>query len=278
MEPVCLEGVVEQIAKTAYYCCGARAVDAARPRPLCGDTLAGRFMTAEANEIFARFKDLKGPNLFNVLRHRVIDDWLKERLRATPDLRIVLLGAGFDTRAFRLSGGRYVEIDQPGILAAKEAKLPASAAPNPLARVAIDFATESLAEKLAPWRGEHPVVVVMEGVPVYLRKAQFLQTLATLVSIFPRHVLMCDLMTATFVNQYCDWLKSWVEELGGHMGEAFDDPAAAVIASGYRERARISLGDRARELGALPMPGLLYRTVYRGLRDGYQVHRFEATG
>ncbi len=269
---------MEQIAKTAYYCCGVRAADAKRDQPLCGDTIAGRFMTGEGEEIFARFKDLKGPNLFNVLRHRIIDDWLKERLRDTPDLRIVLLGAGFDTRAFRFPGGRYVEIDQPEIIAAKEAKLPASAAPNPLARVAIEFSAEALAEKLAPWRGEHPVVVVMEGVAFYLKKTELRKTLNTLVTTFPRHVLMCDLATAPFVRQHCDWLKLWVEELGGHLGEPFDDPAAAVMASGYRERARISLADRARELGKLPIPSLLYNTVLRGLQTGYQVYRFEATG
>ena len=106
-------------------------------------------MNPEAREIAARFQSFRGPNASNVTRHRLIDDWLRERLKATPDLRIVLLGAGFDTRAFRLMGGRWLELDQAAIVAAKEAELPAHDAPNSLQRVAIDFASEALADKVA---------------------------------------------------------------------------------------------------------------------------------
>jgi len=81
-------------------------------------------------------------------------------LQKTPRLRVVLLGAGFDTHAFRLTCGRWIEIDEPAL---EESKLPASGAPNRLERIGVDFAQDSIADKLAPWAGESPVTVVMEG-------------------------------------------------------------------------------------------------------------------
>ncbi len=233
-------------------------------------------MTAEADAVFARFKRFKGPNASNVTRHRLIDDWLRDRLRNTPDLRIILLGAGFDTRAFRLAGGRWIEFDQPAIITVKEAALPASGAPNSLQRIAIDFATGLLAERLAPWVGEKPITVVIEGVATYLRQAELRRTLDALVRTFPKHVLICDLMTAKFVRLYSGWLRRWVEEMGGRFGEAVDDPAGTVIDAGYRQLVQVSIIEKARELGAILIPRPILNTLLRGLRDGYRAYIFEA--
>jgi O-methyltransferase involved in polyketide biosynthesis len=51
------------------------------------------------------------------MRHRIIDEALRDRFRQRADQRVLLLGAGFDTRAFRLTGGRRLELDQPAVLA-----------------------------------------------------------------------------------------------------------------------------------------------------------------
>src|SRR2546421_12623046 len=106
---------MDPIAKTAWYCCGARAADARSERPVCGDHLAERFMDGEGQSVFQRFSGRKfqAPNVSNATRHRIIDDLLRERLRAQPDLPVVLLGAGFDTRAFRLTGGRRLRLRPP---------------------------------------------------------------------------------------------------------------------------------------------------------------------
>ena len=267
---------MDPVAKTAYYCCGVRAADAARPNPICGDYLAQRFMNPEAREIVARFQRFRGPNASNVTRHRLIDDWLRERLKATPDLRIVLLGAGFDTRAFRLMGGRWLELDQAAIVAAKEAELPAHDAPNSLQRVAIDFASEALADKLKPWAGESPTLVVLEGVAVYLKQAELRAMLDTLVRCFPGHVLISDIMTARFLRRYSRSMFRALAELGAHYGDLFDDPTAVVADAGYRKLVQVSIIDRARELGALPIPRVILNTVLRGVRDGYSAYVFEA--
>jgi methyltransferase (TIGR00027 family) len=268
---------LDPIAKTAYYCCGARAADAERANPICGDHLARCFMNDEARAVFARFSRFTNPNATNVARHRIIDDWLRERLSATPDLMVILLGAGFDTRAFRLRGGRWVELDEPETIAVKEAELPEANAPNSLKRVAIDFAVDSLAVKLAPWAGESPVVVVMEGVNAYLSQDEMRRTLDVLALAFPRHVLICDLLTARFVRRYSGKIRRQIEELGGRFAKLADDPARTFAEAGYRQLVQVSIVDRARELGAAPVPRWLLNTLFRGLRDGYRAYVFEAT-
>lgn len=249
--------------------------DARSANPLCGDHLAQHFMDAEAQELFKRFERFWAPNASNVARHRIIDDLLRKYLQINPGLRVLLLGAGFDTRAFRLAGGQWLELDQPALISLKESRLPSAGAPNSLQRVGIDFSRESLAEKLVDWRRPEPTLVVMEGVSMYLRPEQLQATLDALGQVFPRHLLVCDLMTPTFARRYSSGLRRRIRELGGDFAELLDDPAHFVTASGYRQLGRFSIAGRAVEHGALPIPRWIFNALLRSLRDGYQVHVFE---
>jgi methyltransferase (TIGR00027 family) len=66
-------------------------------------------------------------SMYTVIRTRVFDDWLASTMGSANGVsQLVLLGAGFDSRAFRLdwpSGVRLWELDQAPLLAAKEAIL-----------------------------------------------------------------------------------------------------------------------------------------------------------
>ena len=73
-------------------------------RPVANDTYAARFMDDTARAVAERFSSLKRPTASFPVRHRVIDDLLRCRAAsATPTMRVVVLGSGFDTRAFRLA-------------------------------------------------------------------------------------------------------------------------------------------------------------------------------
>jgi methyltransferase (TIGR00027 family) len=264
------------IANTAWYCCGVRWADAQKAAPICGDHFAELFMDETARNVYARFANLRLPNITSATRARIIDDWLRDRLLADPEQRVILLGAGFDARAFRLPGGRWVEFDQPGLIALKDRLLPAAQAPQPLTRIAIDFATERLADKLQPYEGESPIIV-MEGVSMYLSRAQMKSTLAALTWAFPRNTLMMDLMTRRFAERFGGAVRQRLAAVGGQFAsDMTDDPAKAVTASGYHQLARMPMMTRARELRAVPFPGFLLNTVLKPLRDGYCAYVFEA--
>ncbi|WP_414654252.1 class I SAM-dependent methyltransferase [Hyalangium sp.] len=74
--------------------------DAAAPRPICGDRCASRFVDEEARRIWERFKGFKSPNASNAARHRIIDELVQEKRSPQRHARVVVIGAGFDTRAY----------------------------------------------------------------------------------------------------------------------------------------------------------------------------------
>jgi len=123
------------VSATAYWTLAARYADATGPRPIANDTYAERFMDDTARAVADRFRSLTRPAATFPVRHRIIDDLLRAELDRDPNLRVVVVGCGFDTRAFRLAGGRWLEFDEPELIVTKEARLPASEAPNELVRV-----------------------------------------------------------------------------------------------------------------------------------------------
>jgi len=268
---------LDPIAKTAWYGCGIRAADAKSKHPICGDQLAERFMTAEATAVYQPFERLKSRNASNVARHRIIDDLLREKLRDDPALRVLLLGVGFDTRAFRLQGGDWLELDQLAIIERKEAILPPERSPNPLRRIGVDFEPASMEVALSAWGAARPTVVVLESVSMYLDDSQLTQTLETLRRLAPGHLLICDLVDRTFVKRHARSMRKRVGALGGRFAAPHDDPAAFVVQQGYEEVQRISIAGRAAELKAIRTPQWLLNSLFKSLRDGYQVHVFKSS-
>jgi methyltransferase (TIGR00027 family) len=263
------------VSKTAYYCCGVRALDAAGPHAVCGDRYAERFMTPEAWALFEPFRDFRAPNASNIARHRLIDDLLRARLARQPETAVVIIGAGFDARAFRLPGGRWVELDEPALITLKEAKLPARESPNPLTRVAIRFEHEALEAKLAPFRHLSDPVVVLEGVLPYLSAAEVHGLLQAIRNSFSRPSLICDLTTPAFARSYANKIGSRFRELDAPYGRLEVDPLELIQAAGFRLTTRQSTVGQAAALGMLRIPRWLLATALRSLRDGYTVASFE---
>ncbi len=266
---------MKPVSKTAFYCCAIRAWDADSPRPIVGDQYARRFMTDEMWAVMEPYRAERYPNAANLVRPRVIEDVLRDDLARNPRRRVVLLGAGFDSRAFRLSGGLWVEVDEEGVLAHKEPLLPAETAPNPLVRIPIDFGSESLADRLAPFRGETDVTVVVEGVTMYLSQAELRTMLAALGQTFPHHALVCDLVTGQFIRRFGKGITTRLAQLGAHFGELTDHPEAVFLEAGYRVAKTRSLMRAIKEYQAAPMPGLLLATVLRSASRQVNVWRFE---
>jgi methyltransferase (TIGR00027 family) len=232
-------------------------------------------MTDEMWRVMDPYRVERYPNAANLVRPRVIEDSLRDDLARNPMRRIVLVGAGFDSRAFRLPAGLWVEVDEAGVFAHKEPRLPAETAPNPLVRIPIDFTTESLAACLAPYRGQTDVTVVVEGVTMYLTQAQIRAMLASLGQTFPHHALLCDLVTAKFIRRFGNGITTRLSQLGAEFGELTDRPEAPFLEAGYRVAKTRSLMRAIKEYDAAPMPGLLLATLLRSASRQVNVWRFE---
>ena len=268
------------ISNTAYYCCGVRMQDANRSRSVCRDIYAERFMDERGRQIFEPFKSEKMPNLSNITRCRLIDDYLLAELAINNKLDIITIGAGFDSRPYRLAGGNWLEIDEPQIVSHKNERLPVEECSNPLRRISIDFAHESLADKLAEASNENHTVFVIEGVFMYLEAEAIEKTIHAIQSLFPRHVLYCDLMTKKFFTRFAQSVHAKLVASGGVFTTRPDFPEAIFTRHDYKSIERIPMFKRARELGILRdeaklpkfVSWLLLNLFLRDLR-GYAVHR-----
>lgn len=268
---------MKPISQTAFYCCGVRMQDAERDKPVCGDVYAKVFMNEDGLRILEKFKDETGPNSSNVARHRIIDDLLRQELAAHPDLRVVIIGAGFDSRAYRLEGGTWLELDEPQVIAYKNERLPVSDSQNELHRIAIDFSSDSLEDKLSPFAGRGgPVVVVVEGVFMYLEQRAIEQLLHTLPRLFPRHKLICDLMTRKFFEKYGRTMHEKLTGMGATFKFTADNPEEIFVKSGYQRVDRISIVVKSTEFERRKIPKILFRTLLRTLANGYAIYVFEA--
>jgi len=264
-----------KIAFTAFYCCALRAADAVSDKPVCGDKFAARFADDLVRSRMAPLLRFKGPAASNVARHRLIDDMLRDVVQRDAGRRIFLLGAGFDTRAFRLPGGRWWEFDDPALIALKEERLPERTAPNPLLRQAIDFRTESLANLLGPLAGNDKAVVVLEGVSMYLMPAALTTLSSTVHAFLPRARFIVDVMSPAFRHWFARGLGKELARLGAPMADTRTHPREAIEVAGYRATGSASIVGRAIEAGTLRIPRIVFRS-FRELREGYAVWTFKS--
>ncbi|MEU5626836.1 MULTISPECIES: class I SAM-dependent methyltransferase [Streptomyces] len=183
-----VEGVEGGVGVTALLVAAARAIETHRADSLAQDDYAEHFVRAapasagwpvrlrqvpdgDANPLWGRFARYFG------LRTRVLDDFLLDSLHAGDARQVVLLGAGLDTRAFRLDwppGCVLYEIDRDGVLAFKHKVLGAASAVPRTTRVPIptdlrDDWAGALTD--AGFDPAAPTVWLVEGLLFYLPSA-----------------------------------------------------------------------------------------------------------
>jgi methyltransferase (TIGR00027 family) len=109
-----------------------------------------------------------------IARTRLIDDWISAAVDAGLT-QVVLLGAGFDSRAWRLpalAGALVFEVDHPSTSAAKRDRLASLGADLTKIRfVPVDFDRQSVRDRLveAGFKPSERTVVVWDGVTNYLQ-------------------------------------------------------------------------------------------------------------
>jgi methyltransferase (TIGR00027 family) len=180
-------------SRTAEYMALFRALEHARPtgQRRCEDPLAQAFLTPGLAAVaklaripgvaglLGAFVDRRWPGTRTsaVARTRWIDDALRAALADAPE-QLVILGAGFDSRAWRLpelSALRVFEVDHPDTQARKRQALARAGVgvPAHVRFVATDFDQQGLERAMAE-AGYDPArrtVFVWEGVSNYLTPA-----------------------------------------------------------------------------------------------------------
>jgi methyltransferase (TIGR00027 family) len=261
------------VSATAFYCAGTRMLDAERPDSLLHDTYAAAFMGDDGKATFEKFRHLGIPIGAHQVRCHLIDQIAIGRIRRDPEILIVLVGAGFDSRAFRLPGGRWVEVDEPPVIDRKEQVAPAASCPNPLQRIAVRFGEQRLADVVAPLATEAPTLVICEGVTMYLERPQLFEMAQALQASFPNHWFCADLMSRAFGRTFTKGMSRVLASIGTAFSSLEPDPIGYFISQNYRVEATVPLFAAAVAMRRLPLPtpvGLLLSAL-PVVRKGYNV-------
>lgn len=165
-----------------------RAGESMRPEGerICYDPYAARFVGPELGKLLALTTEQREatiarleqgmPGLTNsaVARARFFDDIVGQAV-ANGLEQLVILGAGYDSRAYRIGGidlARVFEVDQPDTIAAKKEKIVEifGTLPAHVTYVPIDFNAEKLADGLREcgYDASKKTLFTMEGLIMYL--------------------------------------------------------------------------------------------------------------
>ncbi|MBX3273394.1 MAG: class I SAM-dependent methyltransferase [Sandaracinaceae bacterium] len=205
------------------------------------DALAGPSGHADA-----RAYDVAQPHMeiYLATRTRWFDDAVRAAIAAGTS-QVVLLGAGYDTRAMRLAhdGVTYYEVDHPRTGAHKRAALAAleGYAIDAARYVGCDFERQDFVEELAKagFDAAQPAIVVWEGVTYYLTEAAVRATLARVATLGPATRLCFDIVSKRFVagrvNDAADLeARARVAQMGEPLRFGVDDVLPLLYEAGFR--------------------------------------------
>lgn len=159
--------------------------------------------------LLCRYIDCRWPGSRTsvIARTRWIDDRLTAAL-ADGVAQVVLLGAGFDSRAYRISGAtraRFFEVDHPNTSATKWAHVRHifGTLPEHVKYVPVDFQRDSLRDSLesAGFNPQSRTVVIWEGVSNYLTEQAVRKTLAFVADLSAGTTLVFTYVDRTVLDK-----------------------------------------------------------------------------
>jgi len=259
------------VSHTAYYCCGARMVDANSSAPLCNDIYAHRFMDEDGQRIFSELKASKHADAACVVRARMVEDHLRRFISEDKNQNIILVGAGFDSKAYRLPGGCWYEIDETPIIERKNQCLPVDLCPNSLIRRTTNFSANELSRLFSNLDNSRPPIFVIEGVLMYLSETEIETLLSSITEHFPKHTIICDLMSSAFIKLQMQRFLDNIARFQCSFKFRNDDPVSFFTARNYTVTQKKSIVERSVEFNAMGIPMFILKTFAPELLRGYSV-------
>jgi methyltransferase (TIGR00027 family) len=171
-----------RVEKTADGVALIRALEQHAPAPLFDDPMAARMLSGwpasvvarrPLRRVFLRVLERVGPGFYGavVCRTRVIDDACRDALAAGIS-RVVIVGAGMDTRPYRMpemAAARVWEFDLPTAQAVKKVTVTRALGtlPSHVSYLPLDLTSPSAGKVLAS-AGNGRTLVICEAVTMYL--------------------------------------------------------------------------------------------------------------
>jgi len=234
-----------------------RARATLRKGAICSDPWAAALAGDEGEAIATAYDDVYAyMELWIAVRTAFIDELARDLTKSGKIRQIVMLGAGFDTRAARLAqaGVRFFEVDQPASHREKQKGL-ANLKDYPIASatyVTCDFENEDFLDRLAVsgFAIDQPALFIWEGVTPYLSEEAVRLTLRKLAQgTHPESVVVFDhlrrkIVAGDALAQKDLDSRAFVADLGEPLRFGIDYPLPLLYDEGFRS-VRASTFDEA---------------------------------
>jgi methyltransferase (TIGR00027 family) len=217
-----------------------RARASARKDAVCNDRFAAVLAGDEGHAIARAYDDVyPHMELWVAVRTAFID--AQVRRFAMP--QIVILGAGFDTRAARLPKAKFFEVDQAAVQSSKRMKLASIAGyPGEPIYVTCNFEHEDFLDRLATegFDASAPAFFIWEGVTPYLTEPAVRATLRRIANgTHPGSVVVFDHLRRKIVSGEVRDPKdlesrAFVADLGEPLRFGIDYPLPLLYEEGFR--------------------------------------------
>ncbi|WP_433870208.1 class I SAM-dependent methyltransferase [Saccharopolyspora sp. CA-218241] len=212
--PVSLRGAPETMLATLRL----RALDARGADPILGDRWAERAVR-RLDYDFDRFRKLDRNPASVAIRAQALDREVRRVLR--PGMTVLHLGCGLDARYERIAPPADVawyDVDHPDVIALRRAVLPVDA---PGYRAVGSSVTDPALLRGIP--GDRPVLVIAEGLTMYLSEQDGRDLLRRITAHFPAGHLIFDAFNTLGV-EFSRRFNPAVVTAGARLGWAIDDP------------------------------------------------------
>ncbi len=223
---------MDAIAKTSLLTAAMRAMETKRSDKegrLFSDPYAEILAGDEGMDLLRRAIEESGDQPAIAVRTYFIDQKITEAL--TKGIRqIVMLAAGMDTRAFRLSfpkGTQLYELDRKEVLDYKQMKLTKAPLRCERHALAVDL-REEWQGKLqgAGWKRSEPTLWMVEGLLMYLEESQVVtlfERINYLASV--KDVMLFDILSRTLLEApYMKRQLQFLEKMGAPWSFGTDEP------------------------------------------------------
>lgn len=190
-EKIRLSGVPETMLQTVY----ARAKES-RGRGAIHDAKAEEIIEKLDYDFSLADKDT-AMHSGVIARTIVLDRLTKAWLGAHPGAEVVNIACGLDTRCYRMSGyAHWYNLDLPETMAVREKLLPESGTISQIAMSAMEDWGSKISEQNVP------VLIVIEGLTMYLNAKDVQQIFAVISSRFSQATIFVETMNPMIVKRF----------------------------------------------------------------------------
>ncbi len=162
---------IAHVSDTALMTAACRAMETERPDGLIRDPFAAQLAGSRGMAIAQALAGLDIMCFGIAVRSRFLDQLVPETITAHGIATVLSIGAGLDTRPWRLElppTVRWIEVDFPAMLDYKDSVMAAVAPQCRRERLAADISDASQRESVFAAGGDGPTLMITEGLLMYL--------------------------------------------------------------------------------------------------------------